>query len=430
MSVIAQTVESRAGTLKIIVSFVFLMSIILLGPNPFSAFSALESADSDGSGNGFRQSALLLSIIMILVFSGVKSVRPFLRSLPIEFWIFFLWAGVTLLWSPVPDVGFRRLALMALVSAAIFVASDAIGERKTLELAGQTVFVFLIMDIVAALFLPGGVHGIYEKDQALVGLWKGFHGHKNIASSVAFFGIIFSFTHLLFERKVKYALYMLVAIVVLLGAASKATLAFLPMCFFVTVFIFAAAKSSAIGRFVLKYAFFAAIVALAITGYIYRSEIFMTITQPLFLTGRGYLWYASLSYSISHIWGAGYGSFWDVGSSVAPPAGKYIAYVIAEAAPHGHNGYLDILAATGLVGLLLSIWICCIRPLQIGIERMKASDPLVMISFCFILYFILNNLIETSIFAGGRIDWLLFLVSFAVLRKRVLPLSAKAEDQF
>ena len=69
------------------------------------------------------------------------------------------------------------------------------------------------------------------------------------------------------------------------------------------------------------------------------------------LTGRWSLWSELWQYIQEVFWlGSGYGGLWDV-----PSGGPFERYAtwFAAIAPHAHNMYIDMLAQTGFVGMVL-----------------------------------------------------------------------------
>jgi len=80
------------------------------------------------------------------------------------------------------------------------------------------------------------------------------------------------------------------------------------------------------------------------------NEIVGIFVPDKTLTGRTILWRFVLEEISFHPWfGVGFGSFWGIGDT--SPAVIFGAGFISTAR-QGHNGYLDILLTTGIVGLI------------------------------------------------------------------------------
>jgi len=134
--------------------------------------------------------------------------------------------------------------------------------------------------------------------------------------------------------------------------------------------------------------------------YIYYSEnVLQTILGPLVpyltrgnveatenLTGRIPLWHALIEYFWQHPWlGAGFAAFWS-------------PLHIAELASSGvmgrssaHNGYLEELLNTGVVGLIILLAFC-LGTLTVALRRARRGDPLGWLVFLLMVYFLLLNL--------------------------------------
>jgi exopolysaccharide production protein ExoQ len=134
--------------------------------------------------------------------------------------------------------------------------------------------------------------------------------------------------------------------------------------------------------------------------YIYYSEnVLQTILGPLVpyltrgnvqatenLTGRIPLWQALIEQFWDHPWlGAGFAAFWS-------------PLHIAELASSGvmgrssaHNGYLEELLNTGVVGLIILLAFC-LGTLTEALRRARRGDPLGWLVFLLMVYYLLLNL--------------------------------------
>jgi O-antigen ligase len=126
------------------------------------------------------------------------------------------------------------------------------------------------------------------------------------------------------------------------------------------------------------------------------------------LTGRVDLWQLALSSIAKNpIHGYGYSTFWEADSQMA----MRIREEMHWAAPHAHNGYIDLTLGLGLAGLLLyaaSYLIAARRAIDCfrrGVER-EAVWPLVYLSFMF-----LYQLTEGSLVTGNTIFWILYVAA-------------------
>jgi O-antigen ligase len=119
--------------------------------------------------------------------------------------------------------------------------------------------------------------------------------------------------------------------------------------------------------------------------------------------------------------GAGFGSFWDIDPQVQPSLKSGLWFSKADAFTNeAHNGYLDLLATTGFVGLFGALYVL-LRWVWRGLARLReillSPDPddrwgvpaaLSLGVFPFILF--VHNFTESSYFTANAIFGALILV--------------------
>ena len=104
------------------------------------------------------------------------------------------------------------------------------------------------------------------------------------------------------------------------------------------------------GVFVLIYFLIAAATTIAVLATGLEDTVTLLTGDPT-LTGRTQLWQYVLSrWEESPYLGQGYGALWQVGPETGGLfAQAHVGWVMNEA----HNGYLDVLAQIGIIGLLV-----------------------------------------------------------------------------
>jgi exopolysaccharide production protein ExoQ len=127
------------------------------------------------------------------------------------------------------------------------------------------------------------------------------------------------------------------------------------------------------------------------------------------LTGRTQLWqYVLARWEESPYLGQGFGALWQVG----PETGEYLRrahvdWVMNEA----HNGYLDVLAQIGIIGVLvLGFFMISGISILLFTRQEKLVEPNVWKWFAMYvtLGMLLYNITETTFLRGG--DWSVFMV--------------------
>ena len=134
--------------------------------------------------------------------------------------------------------------------------------------------------------------------------------------------------------------------------------------------------------------------------YIYYSEnVLQTILGPLVpyltrgnveatqnLTGRLPLWQVLIEQIWQHPWlGAGFAAFWS------PIHIAELGSIALMGRNSAHNGYLEELLNTGVVGLMILLTFC-LGTLTVALRRARRGDPLGWLVFMLVVYYLLLNL--------------------------------------
>jgi exopolysaccharide production protein ExoQ len=104
------------------------------------------------------------------------------------------------------------------------------------------------------------------------------------------------------------------------------------------------------------------------------------------LTGRVPLWQALIEQVWQHPWlGAGFAAFWS------PVHISELASTAVSGRASAHNGYLEELLNTGVVGLTILLAFC-LGTLTVALRRARRGDPLGWLLFMFMVFYLLLNL--------------------------------------
>jgi exopolysaccharide production protein ExoQ len=141
------------------------------------------------------------------------------------------------------------------------------------------------------------------------------------------------------------------------------------------------------------------------------SEVLTTFFGDATFTGRDQVWrYALYKASASPFQGVGYGALWQVGGEVKTSLKDAEVHWIANQA---HNGYIDIFAQLGYVGLILLFVFLIhifIRMLKYS-SIQKSSRIFGLASYALYIFWgaIIYNVTESSFFRGGEQMWILLI---------------------
>ena len=115
--------------------------------------------------------------------------------------------------------------------------------------------------------------------------------------------------------------------------------------------------------------------------YLVRGNVEATTT----LTGRVPLWQALVEQVWQHPWlGVGFAAFWGSLSELN-------SYLVEDlGAPSAHNGFLEELLGTGIVGLAILLAFC-LGTLTVAGRRARRGDPFAWLVFLYMVYWLLLN---------------------------------------
>nr|WP_246476221.1 O-antigen ligase family protein [Roseibium litorale] len=160
----------------------------------------------------------------------------------------------------------------------------------------------------------------------------------------------------------------------------------------------------------------------ALTGF-GLDELSMVLFHDTTFTGRTVIWDFVLDV-ISRSWlgGQGYSSFWGAGvdSIVFREAPSFVSLLL-----QAHNGYLDVLVETGVIGFSI-LMVLILLALRSATQLVQTDRQTTRLCLMLILFVICHNLLESSWFRSFSQIWMLFI--FAALLP-LLPSGKAPGDQ-
>jgi O-antigen ligase len=362
---------------------------------------------SSGGGDASSGGSALLQVFWLSAFANSVLLAALRKgNLPGVLWALgwllplVIWIVASFFWSAFPDLTIRRAGreVIELVSVVLVIStfSHKTEPLRILFLAFLTV---LFADLAAIPFgLSGGFNGI--------------HGNKNALGAFCFFALPL-FALAIFDRRIARwrltgAFASICTVGLLLLSHSKTAIGFSGVT---TILIFAVWALRWTGQYKVVFVIIYFMIAAATTIVVVDTGLDATLTlltgDPT-LTGRTTLWrYVLYRWEESPYLGQGYGALWQVG----PQLEAYLIHANVEgwSMNQAHNGYLDVLAQTGIVGLLVFGFFV----LSGFLILLFARGPTVWKWFAMYLTLgmLLYNITETSFFRGT--DWLLFVAMCA-----------------
>ena len=328
--------------------------------------------------------------------------------------IFLLWCTLSIIWAENSFVVFKRLFQLytaVIVCMSFLVHSDSIDDVLfTLKIFFS---IFMIVSLISIFTVPGAVSRQFNE-------WQGLATSKNGLGEYSLISTVIWIYALSKDKRTKSQLFsffmLMVSLFLLFGAHSITSLsAFL---FLILLwFLFAADKIfKPIGirrTFTILFLIFAG--SLTVLAFIFSKEIIASIFalagRNLTLTGRTDLWADIMVEAEKHLLiGCGYKGFWITDSPKILEI--YETYIWLPRS--GHNGYIDTLNETGLIGLF--------SMLAIVINYFATLVKYKENSFWmwFIVLALIENFTETVLLNPGGLMTLMFLFTYLSLFTTIL----------
>ena len=356
---------------------------------------------------------MLTNTVIFLAAGGIATYRWGVTSIILSrnllIGMLFLLPLVSMTWSVVPDVTFRRAAAHLLTGMfCVYIA----GRMTPEELMRRLTLAFFIGGVASLGYVAIGM-GVHAGG-SLMGAWKGVYGQKNELGRIASIAIIvaiFMIPTNAMQRMIRLATIGIFALMVVMCQSRTnwftlaVMLAVIPMTDFlrnqkVAISLRVTLTVSA----VLFMVFFAAVGAPAILAASGRDMTF---------SGRETLWHGvnNIIETNFRYLGAGYGGFFtEQGASYQ--LRPYIMHW-RGVPTHAHNGYINTRADLGIPGLIA----LAVFTVSLGWRLVSRifNDPhrKVWPTFAAILVlFLINNFSESVAFKHSDIAWILVLIGY------------------
>jgi len=264
-------------------------------------------------------------------------------------WLLVGYAFTSTLWSVDPDTTVRRSIALLFTTLAALVLSARYDWPEMLEVLATAYAVVVVCCFFLGLFVPS--YGRMTK--IFPGAWSGVWRDKNaLGDNMAMIFIIFSATAILNpQRRLRWVLFALSAVVLILLSTSKTSLATVVIGSGSLAFVWLVKRGGAISVAAV-FAGVAALLALAL-AIIFASDVFFALLgKDATFTGRTSIWSAVLRLIDKRPWtGYGYAAIWTDETGWGP-----LAWIIkwSKFRPHhAHNSWLETWLALGIPGLVL-----------------------------------------------------------------------------
>jgi O-antigen ligase len=343
---------------------------------------------------------LVYLITFFLMLARFKSiVRPAMRD-P------FLWALVgiaatSFIWSDFPNLSQKSGVLLIQTTLYGLYLASRFSLREQVRIVAWALGIASVFSLLYSLALPGSA---IDSD----GLWRGPLIQKNIFARLMLVSGLSLFLVALNSRKYRYVIWTVFGItfaLIVLAKSKTALIVFIALVILVPVYrMFQWSDSLAIPFFSIMILVGASVATWFVTNW---EPFLYSIGKEPTLTGRTEIWGAVIDKIWERPWlGYGYNAFWEN----AGVGQKAVFQVIFLNISQAHNGYINLGADLGLLGLLffvLSLLTAYIRAINWARLGKTSEDlwPIIYISFL-----IVYNQSESTNIEFHSLFWILYVV--------------------
>lgn len=348
--------------------------------------------------------------VLFLFFVLIRKGSSLSKSVPVIVILTLFWIFASGIWGPnFLGTGLKALRASSVV-LVVFLGVSIVGSERVMRHLPAMFFAMILAQIFAVILLSIGIHP--ETEVYVSGAWRGFLPHKNEAGALGGIAVIFFVRQLMCRVSIFSAFGFGLSTVFLLNTDSV-TAVYSSALGVLALLCLANLKWS---KFSPVLVFLLGLIPLALFSMLVigTSFVYDLFDDPYEFTGRVALWRIAYSYWELHPFiGNGFRSVFGT------PEVDFFA--IAETpysvlAPHPHNGYLDMLSGTGLIGFFLSLFAFLVLPIlrALTVRVIEVSNP-VPVCIAIILFSSARALFEASILQYDNMAWVLWLLALAIL---------------
>ncbi|MGG5891090.1 O-antigen ligase family protein [Falsiroseomonas sp. HC035] len=373
-----------------------------------------ETEEGTGSGDSLRQIAFLLlfglAVGVRIIVAGPGSAL----SLPTMLIPLLAWCWLSVIWAIEPSIALRRIVFTTIVIVTIAHCVQMLSYRQVVSALMVGCGLILLADWAAIGSLQHAVHQPGRFADALIGDWRGIHNGKNEAGAFCALALIL-FLHEALRQKSWLTGGLLVAMsaVFLLQTHSKTAAAMVLAALAAGLFAQWSFSHGRGRRLVIPLGLgFGIAACIAFRDDLAQSFAWM-MADPASLTGRVQIWPTLLEFSSDHpLLGAGYGSFWAIGpnSPIQDYGHGWIVGIYSA-----HNGYLDLLAQIGGIGLLLALACLIVWPLWLLLTVPLAAGASRGLICAMLTFGWLRDLLESSLLDRSSATWVMLVIMYCLL---------------
>ncbi len=320
------------------------------------------------------------------------------------------WACASKSWSIMPDDTGRRAFALLLTTVFGFCLGAAFTGRRMVQIIAAAGLLLAAGSVVVSVAIPrDGIEQLVN-----VGDWRGLWDTKNALAGFMMIGALAAACAATLadgHRRLWLASFVL-CVFDLLMSRGKTSLVCL-LLGLALLAVFSLARRGPVRAVLAVWASGALSLAAGFAAFLVPNMFFHVIGKDPTLTGRTQIWAAVLGQVAQRpLTGFGFAAFWNKESVPAMVVAKQTGWV----APEAHNGWLDLLAQVGWVGLALTS-VGCLFGLVFALGRWSGRDD-GWFSPLYLVIFLGMSLAESVLLSGNNLVWVVFV---AVLTQLLGP---------
>jgi O-antigen ligase len=380
---------------------------------------AVQAAASGGS---LDKQAIILSyglVGMLFLPRAIQRLDTTFRWLLVLWALYLGWAYVSLFWSVAPDMTVRRLVAFGLVSmGSVGLGAGFYGSRP----GGRARFLrhIIVASVISSLLLlvpltlSGGLAGVFDPSYRVI-VSGDFYSYAVRPATIALLILAAAPMLGLLKWRRLDLLAVPVLCLVLFVLKTRGPILYALIAFAVVYLLY---KFRAHERvFQLGFA-----VTVALGLYIAHIEGLLKTLAPYFtrdnaertmnLTGRVPLW-DILAPEIEErpLIGAGFAAFWN------PETLYLIKSKVGFPVVSAHNGFLEVLLSTGVIGLSLFL-VFWISMMVVALKKVRTGDQFGWLVFMIMLYYLIHNFTTSLIDSYLEVPFIMVFVFLGLLACR------------
>ena len=392
----------------------FMLSNALIGP----LVDPLQAGGEDMPLLRLMWLPVYALILALAVWRAPRVTRFWFPAVMLSLLIFWVFASAS--WSLNPGITNRRALAAAFTTLfGLYFASSFNGKRMA-EILATTFLILAVGGLLVVVAYPrmGVSHDINAGD------WRGLWYEKNQMGAMMVYGALAAMAALLAgstRRKQLIFTIVLCAAMIVMSKSKTSLLAL--MIGLAGSMLLAAMRRGPATSVLVVWLGVTVVVTAAMVLWLAPELLFKALGKDPTLTGRTDIWAALLRQSAKHpMTGYGYAVFWTLESAPANWIRKETGWLV----PTAHNGWLDILAQLGWIGVGLCALVLGGALLVSLVRFHKVQDG--YWATLFLAIFLMTTFSESFILERNGIVWALACAAVTRLLGPVWGQSAQAEQ--